>query len=102
MLPRRSGFFGKRAAKNPDAIASGFLELLARFELAEACRCGVRVFASAHAWDEEALVRRETLRECLQSGAFSKIAVLDEKSRGRVKRIVSVEEMIKKAKAGSI
>lgn len=70
--------------------------------LAEACRCGVRVFASAHAWDEEALVRRETLRECLQSGAFSKIAVLDEKSRGRVKRIVSVEEMIKKVKAGSI
>ena len=70
--------------------------------LAEACRCGVRVFASAHAWDEEALVHRETLRECLQSGAFSKIAVLDEESRGRVKRIVSVEEMMKKAKAGSI
>ena len=50
MLPRRSGFFGKRAAKNPDAIASGLLELLARFELAEACRC-----AAASATNKNAL-----------------------------------------------
>ena len=70
--------------------------------LAEACRCGVRVFASAHAWDECALFQRKTLRDCLQSGAFSKIAVLDGRTRGRLKRIVSVEALIQNAKAESL
>ena len=59
--------------------------------LREAARCGVCVFASAHAKDVSDLYARPMLRACMQEKLFSHIVVLE--NRGKIRQIIETEAM---------
>lgn len=60
--------------------------------MTEAGRCGVCVFASAHASDIKAAYTRPALASCVKSGVFTKAVILDSHNPGRILQICSLQQ----------
>ena len=92
--PKPAGILQAVRCLSPDVVL--FDELGGPEETAairQGLRCGVTVIASVHADSKAALLRRKAVRELLEDGAFSHIAVLEGRAHPcKVKELYTCEE----------
>ncbi|MFC6332390.1 stage III sporulation protein AA [Paenibacillus septentrionalis] len=100
--PKAEGMMMLLRSMSPEVI---IVDEIGRVEdavaIREAAHCGVKVIATAHAFNVEEVLGRSEIKSLIAEKAFSSIVELKRNEQGFMHRIISVERLLEPNKQGS-